>query len=178
MAIALVAAAHFVPHAHAAYPERPIRLIVPSAPGGGPDIGSRLIAAEMSRQMGQNIVVENRAGASGIIGTEAIARATPDGYTFGQGNFTSINTNRILMPKLPYNPDKDLAPVVFSYLSRNMLAVNRNLPINSVQDLVAYAKRNPGKLLYGSSGVGSSMHFSGALLCLLTGVDMRHVPYK
>jgi tripartite-type tricarboxylate transporter receptor subunit TctC len=153
-------------------------MIVPSAPGGGPDIGSRLIAAELSKQLGQNVVVENRAGASGVIGTEGIARATPDGYTIGQGNFTSLNTNRILIAKLPYNPDRDLQPIVFAYMSRNLLAINRTLPINTVPNLVAYAKKNPGKLMYGSSAVGSSMHFSGALFCLLTGVDMRHVPYK
>ena len=162
----------------AAYPDRPIRMIVPSAAGGGPDIGSRLIAAELSKQLGQNVVVENRAGASGIIGTEAIARATPDGYTIGQGNFTSLNTNRILIAKLPYNPDRDIQPITFAYMSRNMLAINRSLPVNTVPDLVAHAKKNPGKLMYGSSAVGSSMHFSGALFCLLTGVDMRHVPYK
>jgi tripartite-type tricarboxylate transporter receptor subunit TctC len=164
--------------AFAAYPERPIRLIVPSAAGGGPDIGSRLIAAELSKNLGQNIVVENRAGASGVIGTEAIAHATPDGYTFGQGNFNSLSSNRIVMGKLPYNPDKELQPIVFAYLSRNMLAVNRSLPVSSVPDLVKHAKANPGKLMYGSVGVGSSMHFSGALFCLMTGVDMRHVPYK
>ncbi|HET8550660.1 MAG TPA: tripartite tricarboxylate transporter substrate binding protein [Bryobacteraceae bacterium] len=174
-----VAVSQFVPSsANAAYPERPIRLIVPSAAGGGPDIGSRLIAAELTKQMGQNVVVENRAGASGVIGTEAIVRATPDGYTFGQGNFNSMNANRIVMAKLPYNPDKDLQPIVFAYMSRNMLAVNRALPVNSVSDLIAHAKANPGKLMYGSVGVGSSMHFSGALFCLLTSVDMRHVPYK
>jgi tripartite-type tricarboxylate transporter receptor subunit TctC len=164
--------------AHGAYPTRPIRLIVPSAPGGGPDVGSRLIGAEVSRYLGQNIVVENRAGASGVIGTEAIARATPDGYTIGQANFTSLNTNRIAIGKLPYDPDRDLQPLIFAYLSRNMLAVNRSLPVNTVSDLVAHAKANPGRLLYGSAGVGSSMHFSGALFCLLAGVDMRHVPYK
>ena len=164
--------------APAAYPDRPIRMIVPSAPGGGPDVGSRLIAAELSKQMGQSVVVDNRAGASGVIGTEAIARSTPDGYTLGQGNFTSLNTNRILLPKLPYNPDRDLQPIVFAYLSRNLLAINRSLPVTSVPELIAHAKRNPGKLMYGSSAIGSSMHFSGALFCLMTDVKMVHVPYK
>ena len=164
--------------ASARYPERPIRIIIPSAAGGGPDIGTRLIAAELTKQMGQTVVVENRPGASGIIGTEAIVRAAPDGYTIGQGNFTSINTNRILHSKLPYNPDKDLQAIVFAYMSRNILAVNRALPVTSVKELVSYARSNPGKLLYASSGNGSSMHFSGALLGLLTGVEMVHVPYK
>jgi tripartite-type tricarboxylate transporter receptor subunit TctC len=163
--------------AESPYPVRPIRLIVPSAPGGGPDVGSRIIAAELSAVLGQNVVVENRPGASTTIGTEAIVRATPDGYTFGQGNFSSLNTTRILM-KVPYDTMRDLRPIAFAYMSRNMLAVNRTLPVASASDLVAQAKQNPGKLMYGSSGIGTSMHFSGALFCLLAGVDMMHVPYK
>jgi tripartite-type tricarboxylate transporter receptor subunit TctC len=163
---------------HAEYPERPIRIIVPSAPGGGPDVGTRLIGAELTKLLGQQIVVENRVGASGTIGTDAIVRATPDGYTFGQGNFTSLNTSRILMAKLPYNPDRDLQAVVFAYMSRNMLAVTPELPVKSVPELIQHAKQNPGKLIYTSSGNGTSMHFSGALFSLMTGVEMRHVPYK
>jgi tripartite-type tricarboxylate transporter receptor subunit TctC len=163
--------------AEAPYPARPIRLIVPSAPGGGPDVGSRIIAAEVGSVLRQNIVVENRPGASTTIGTEAIVRATPDGYTFGQGNFSSLNTTRIVM-KLPYDTARDLQPITFAYMSRNMLAISRSLPIASVPDLIAHARQNPGKLMYGSSGIGTSMHFSGALFCLLTGVDMMHVPYK
>jgi tripartite-type tricarboxylate transporter receptor subunit TctC len=163
--------------ADAQYPVRPLRLIVPSAPGGGPDVGSRIIAAELSAIVGQNVVVENRPGASTTIGTEAIVRATPDGYTFGQGNFSSLNTTRILM-KLPYDTIRDLQPITFAYMSRNLLAINRSLPITSVPELIAHAKQHPGKLMYGSSGIGTSMHFSGALFSLLTGVQMLHVPYK
>ena len=162
----------------AQYPHRPIRMIVLSAAGGGPDVGTRLISAELSKQLGQHIVVDNRPGASTTIGTAAIAHASPDGYTIGQGNFTSLNTSRILMPKLPYNPDKDLQAISFAYMSRNILAVTRSLPVTSVKELIAHARKNPGKLLYASSGNGTSMHFSGALLCLLTGIDMVHVPYK
>ena len=162
----------------AGYPERPLRLIVPSGAGGGPDVGARLIGAQLTRQLGQQIVIENRAGGSGTIGTEAISRATPDGYTVGQGNFTSLGTNRILLAKLPYDPDRDIQPLILAYTTRNLLAVGRELPIASVPDLIAYAKKNPGALLYGSSAVGSSMHFSAAMFCLMTGVDMRHVPYK
>lgn len=137
-----------------------------------------MIADELTRQMGQQVIVENRSGASGIIGTEAIVRAAADGYTFGQGNFSSINTNRILYSKLPYNPDKDRQPIVFAYMSRNIIAVNLALPVTSIKELISYAKINPGKVLYASSGNGSSMHFSGALLGLLAGIDMVHVPYK
>jgi tripartite-type tricarboxylate transporter receptor subunit TctC len=122
--------------------------------------------------------VDNRPGASGSVGTEAIAHATPDGYTIGQGNFSSMNTNRILFRKLPYDPEKDIQAIVFSYMSRNILAVTLSIPVTSVKELIAYAKQNPGKLYYGSAGNGSSMHFSGALLCLMTGIDMVHVPYK
>lgn len=164
--------------AHAEYPERPIRIIVPSAPGGGPDVGTRLIAAELTRLLGQQVVVENRVGANGTIGTDAIVRATPDGYTLGQGNFTSLNTSRILIPKLPYNPDRDLQAIMFAYLSRNMLAVALALPVKSVPELIQHARQNPDKLIYTSVGYGTSMHFSGALFCLMTGVEMRHVPYK
>ena len=164
--------------ARAEYPERPIRIIVPSAPGGGPDVGVRLIGAELTRLLGQQIVVENRVGANGTIGTHAVVRATPDGYTFGQGNFNSLSTSRILIKKLPYDPDRDLQAVVFAYMSRNMLAVALPLPVKSVPELIQHAKQNPGQLIYTSVGYGSSMHFSGALFCLMTGVEMRHVPYK
>ena len=164
--------------AHAGeFPERPLRLIVSSAPGGGPDVSSRLIASQLTRQLGQQVIVENRVGGSGIIGMETVARASPDGYTFAQGNFTNMNTNRILM-KLPYNPDKDLQPIVFTYLSRNLLAVHNGLAINSVQELVGQAKRNPKKLMYGAGSVGSSAHFSGALLCVLAGIDLTPIQYK
>jgi tripartite-type tricarboxylate transporter receptor subunit TctC len=164
--------------AGAAYPERPIRIIVPAGVGGGSDIGTRLFAAELTRQLGQHVVVENRPGAGGIVGTEAIARAAADGYTLGQGNFNSMNTNRILNANLPYNADKDLQAIVFAYMSRNIIAVNRALPVSSVKDLVSHARANPGKLLYASGGNGSSGHFSGALLGLLAGIEMVHVPYK
>ena len=175
---ALCAVAVTACNANADYPDRPIRMIVPSAAGGGPDVGTRLISAELAKQLGQHIVVDNRPGASTTIGTAAIAQALPDGYTIGQGNFTSLNTSRILIPKLPYNPDRDLQAIGFAYMSRNILAVNRSLPVTSVKELVAHAKKNPGRLLYASSGNGTSMHFSGALLCLLAGIDMVHVPYK
>lgn len=164
--------------ASAAYPDRPLRMIVASAPGGGPDVASRLIAAQLSRQIGQQVVVDNRVGASGVIGMDALARSTPDGYTFGQANFTTINTNRILMAKLPYNPEKAFQPLIFAYMSRNMLAVNNALPVASVGELIAYAKRNPRKLMYGAGSPGSSSHFCGALFSLSAGIDMTPIFYK
>jgi tripartite-type tricarboxylate transporter receptor subunit TctC len=164
--------------AHPVYPDRPLRMIVASAPGGGPDIASRLIGAQLSRQIGQQVVVENRLGGSGVIGMDALARATPDGYTFGQANFTTINTNRILMAKLPYNAEKAFQPLIFAYMSNNMLAVNNALPVTSVGELVAYAKRNPGKLLYGAGAPGSSLHFCGALFNIMAGLQITPVFYK
>src|SRR5262245_51348848 len=163
---------------HAAYPERPVRLIVASAPGGGPDVATRVIAAELAKQLGQQIVVENRPGGSNTIGTDAIVRATPDGYTIGQGNFTSLNTSRILITKLPYNTDQDLQTIIYAYMSRNLLAVTPQLPVKTVPELIQYARQKPGELIYASAGNGTSMHFSGALFGLMTGVEMRHVPYK
>jgi hypothetical protein len=145
--IALLGA--WVVTASAAYPERPLRMIVSSAPGGGPDIASRLIAAQLSNQIGQQVVVDNRLGGSGVIGMEALSRSTPDGYTFGQANFTTINTNRILMPKLPYNADKAFEALIFAYMSNNMLAVNNAMSISSVADLIAYASAIR-QLLYGA----------------------------
>lgn len=164
--------------AHAAYPERPLRMIVSSAPGGGPDIASRIIGAQLGRQISQQVVVENRLGGSGVIGMESLSRSTPDGYTFGQANFTTINTNRILMPKLPYNPDKAFEALIFAYMSNNMLAVNNALPVTSVGELVAYAKRNPGKLLFGAGAPGSSLHFCGALFNLMAGIETTPIFYK
>jgi len=164
--------------AAAEYPDRPIRLIVASAPGGGPDTSSRLIAAELVKQIRQQVVVDNRPGASGSIGTELIARAAPDGYTIGQGNFSTLGTNRTILPRLPYDPDKDLQMVVHMYMTPNLLAVAPQLPVNSVQELIDHARRNPGQLMFASSGNGTSMHFGGELFKQLTGVDMVHVPYK
>jgi tripartite-type tricarboxylate transporter receptor subunit TctC len=168
----------WVTASHAAYPERPLRMIVSSAPGSGPDIASRIIGAQLSRQVGQQVVVENRLGGSGVIGMEALSRSTPDGYTFGQANFTTINTNRILMPKLPYDPDKAFEALIFAYMSNNMLAVNNALPVTSVGELIAYARRSPGKLLFGAGAPGSSLHFCGALFNIMAGVDITPVFYK
>jgi tripartite-type tricarboxylate transporter receptor subunit TctC len=160
------------------YPDRPLRYILGSAPGGGPDVAARIVMAQLARQLGQQIVIENRPGASGTIGTEAIARATPDGYTIGHGNIQTLAIGRSVLPKLPYNIDKDLQPVVHMYGTPNLLAVTVSLPVHSVQDLIGYAKRNPDKLSYASTGSGSSIHVGMELFKLLTGTQMVHVPYK
>ncbi len=161
----------------AAWPERPLRYILGSAPGGGPDIAVRIVMAQLSRQLGQQIVVDNRPGGSGTIGTEAIAKATPDGYTIGHGNIQTMAITRSIL-KLPYNIDRDFQPVVHMYGTPNLLAVTSSLPAQSVQELIGYAKKNPDKLSFASTGSGSSIHVGMELFKLMTGTQMLHVPYK
>lgn len=162
----------------AEYPDHPIRFIVPSAPGGTPDINARLVAAELNKQMGQQIVVDNRAGGGGIIGAEMIARAVPDGYTIGYGSTPVLATNRFVQTRLPYDPDRDLQKVAQLGSQPNVLTVTLSLPAKSVKELIDYAKKNPGTLSFGSAGNGTSMHLSMELFKLLTGTQMMHVPYK
>jgi tripartite-type tricarboxylate transporter receptor subunit TctC len=170
--------AAFANTAAAAYPERPLRYVLPSAAGGGPDVAARVIMAELSRQTGQQVIVDNRPGASGLVGTEVIARATPDGYTMGHGNINTMAINRSVLPKLPYDNDRDFQAVVLMYNSPNLLAVTLSLPVKSVQELIDYAKKNPDKLVFASTGNGSSVHVGMELFKLMTGTQMVHVPYK
>lgn len=164
--------------AAADYPVRPIRFIVPIAAGSGPDINARLLASELGKQMGQQVVVDNRPGASSVIGTEIIVRAAPDGYTIGYGNATVLAVIRNLVAKLPYDSDKDLQMVVQLGFTPNLLAVTLSLPVKSVQELIDYAKINPGKLSYGSPGNGTSQHLTAELFKRMTDTQMVHVPYK
>ena len=162
----------------AAYPEKPIRFIVPSAPGGSPDVLMRILLQEVSQQMGASIVVENKPGASFVPGTMDVVRAAPDGYTLGYGNIVSLAVNRALLPKLPYDVDRDLTLVTNVVHVFNMLAVTSSLPVTSIAELIEYAKKNPGKLANGSSGNGTTGHLGGELFKLMTGTDIVHVPYK
>jgi tripartite-type tricarboxylate transporter receptor subunit TctC len=162
----------------AAFPDRPLRYVMGSAAGGGPDVASRVVMAELSRQTGQQVIVENRPGASGVLGMEVIARATPDGYTLGHGNINTMAINRSVLGKLPYDPDRDLQAVVLMYNSPNLLAVTLTLPVKTVQELIDYAKKNPDKLTFASTGSGSSVHVGMELFKLMTGTQMVHVPYK
>jgi len=164
--------------ARAAYPEKPIRVIVPSAPGGSPDILMRVLMQQLSQQMNVPIVVENKPGASFVLGTMDVVKAPPDGYTLGYGNIVSLAINRSLLPSLPYDVEKDLTLISNVTHVFNMLAVNNNLPVHSVAELIAYAKRNPGKLTNGSSGNGTTGHLGGELFKAMTGIEMVHVPYK
>jgi len=162
----------------AAYPEKPIRFILPSAAGGSVDVLMRVLAQQLSTQMGVGFVVENKPGGAFVPGTMDIVRAAPDGYTLGYGNIVSLAINRALLPKLPYDVEKDLTLVSNCVQVFNMLAVNNDLPVRSVQELVAYAKKNPGKLSNGSSGNGTTGHLGGELFKFMTGTDIVHVPYK
>ena len=164
--------------AAAEYPARPLRFIVPYGAGSGPDITARLFVTELGKQLAQQIVVDNRAGASGSIGTELIVRAPADGYTIGFGGISTFAINPNVLARLPYDPDKDLVKVVQTYFNPGVLAVTLSLPVTSVKELIDYAKKNPGKLSFGSSGNGTSSHLSGELLKLMTGTQMVHVPYK
>jgi tripartite-type tricarboxylate transporter receptor subunit TctC len=164
--------------AGAAYPEKPIRLVVPSAPGGSPDVLMRILMQQVSVQMNVPIVVENKPGASFVLGTMDVVRAPADGYTLGYGNIVSLAINRSLLPSLPYDPERDLTLISNVTHVFNMLAVNNELPVHSVAELIAYAKKYPGKLTNGSSGNGTTGHLGGELFKSMTGVDIVHVPYK
>jgi tripartite-type tricarboxylate transporter receptor subunit TctC len=174
--IVLVAVLAAVAHAQP-YPQRPIRLIVPSAPGGSPDISARMFAQEIARQVGQQVVVDNRTGASNTIGTELVARSAPDGYTIGYAVF-SLSTNPALMPKLRYDTLRDLQMVIRLTSTPNILAVQPSVPAKSVQELVDLARKAPGKLLYATGGAGTSLHLGMELLMAMTGANLTHVPYK
>ena len=164
--------------AHAAYPEKPIRFIIPSAPGGSPDVLMRILVQQMSQQMGVPLVVENKPGASYVLGTMDVVKAAPDGYTLGYGNIVSLAINRSLLPSLPYDVERDLTLVSNCLRVFNLLVVNNELPVRSVAELIDYAKRNPGKLTNGSSGNGTTGHLGGELFKTMTGTVIVHVPYK
>jgi tripartite-type tricarboxylate transporter receptor subunit TctC len=164
--------------AHAGYPEKPIRFVIPSAPGGSPDVLMRILLQQMSQQMNVPIVVENKPGASFVLGTMEIVRAPADGYTLGYGNIVSLAINRSLLARLPYDVEKDLTLVSNVTHVFNLLVVNNDLPVHSVAELIAYAKQHPGKLTNGSSGNGTTGHLGGELFKVMTGTDIVHVPYK
>jgi tripartite-type tricarboxylate transporter receptor subunit TctC len=161
-----------------AYPTKPVRLVVPFPPGGATDLIARDVAQKLSEVWGQSVVVDNRPGAGGNIGTELVAHAAPDGYTLEMGTVGTHAINASLYAKIPFDHVKDFAPVVLVAGVPNVLEVNPSLPINSVQELIAYAKANPGKLNFASSGSGTSIHLSGELFKVMAGVEMTHVPYK
>jgi tripartite-type tricarboxylate transporter receptor subunit TctC len=163
--------------AQANYPTRPVRIIVPSSPGGGTDILSRLVAPGFSERLGQTAVVDNRPGAGSIIGNDIVAKSPPDGYTLLMG----ISTLAILPSmhkKLPYDAMRDLAPITQVIAAPNILVVHPSLPVKSVKDLIAFAKKHPGELNYGSAGLGTNPHLSMELFLSMTGIKMVHIAYK
>jgi tripartite-type tricarboxylate transporter receptor subunit TctC len=159
------------------YPNRPVKMVVASAAGGILDTIGRLVATRIGESMGQNVVVENRAGAGGILGTEVCARALPDGYTICKVA-TSHAINPGLYPKMPYDTMKDLAPVTQTVNLKNVLVAHPSVPANSVKELIALAKAKPGSLTFASAGNGQSNHLSGEIFKQMAGVSMVHIPYK
>jgi tripartite-type tricarboxylate transporter receptor subunit TctC len=176
--VAVLFAVSFAPCGAAdQYPSRPIRFLVPSAPGGTPDIITRVIGGELAKQMGQQVVVDNRAGANGGIGMYLLARSNPDGYTIGYAPVSAVVLNPVFT-KVQYDPVKDIQPVVQLVFGMHILTVSPALPIRSVHELIDYAKANPDKLSFGSPGSGSSQHLGMEMFKMMTHVQMVHVPYK
>lgn len=161
-----------------AYPTRPIRFVVPFAPGGSTDTLARTIGIKMSDSMGQQIVVDNRAGGNGNIGMQIVAEAPPDGYTIVLGYIANLAIGPHLYKKLPFDPVKSFAPITQLAESPNILVAHPSLPVKSVKELIAYAKAHPGKLNFGSASVASVGHLTGIMLNQMAGIDMQHVPYK
>lgn len=164
--------------ASADYPDKPIRLIVPQAPGSNTDLYARVLGAEMSKSLGQQIIIENRPGGAFVIGLDAIAKSPPDGYTIGIGLIGGMALTPHMVTKLPYDVLKDFEPVGMIGRGHLMLAVSQQLPVKSVKELIDYAKANPGKLSVASSGNGSPGHIGAELFKSLTGTQITHVPYR
>jgi len=161
-----------------AYPSRPIRLVVPYAPGGVSDITGRIVAQKMTELIGQTVVVENRAGAGGMVGTGAVAKSEPDGYTIVLSSLSAYAIGPRMVKAPLYDPIRDFTPIAAVALAPTVLTINAALPFQSVRELIAYAKANPGRLNYGSSGIGSVAHISAEVLRASTGIELVHVPYK
>ena len=164
--------------ARAAYPDKPIRLVVPFPAGGATDFMARSLAVKLGERLHTTIVVDNRGGAGGIIGAEAVATAPPDGYTLLFSTMGVLAINPSLYKKLGYDPVKDFAPISLTHTTANVLVVHPSVPAKNLQELIALAKAKPGTLTFGSSGNGTSSHLSGELFKSMAGVDMTHVPYK
>lgn len=160
------------------YPARPIRMLIGFPPGGGTDIVGRIVAQKLSENLGQQIIAENRGGATGMVAAELAAKAAPDGYTVMMAHISAMSILPSLYPKLAYDTARDFAPVTLAAIGPNLLVVHPSLPVRSVKDLIALAKARPGQLHYASPGSGSVQHLSGELFKLQAKVDMLHIPYK
>ena len=166
------------PAAGQQYPARPIRMLIGFPPGGGTDIVGRIVAQKLSENLGQQIIAENRGGATGMVAAELAARAAPDGYTIMMAHISAMSILPSLYPKMAYDTAKDFAPITLAGIGPNLLVVHPSLPVRSVKDLIALAKARPGQLHYASPGSGSVQHLSGELFKLQAKVDMLHIPYK
>jgi tripartite-type tricarboxylate transporter receptor subunit TctC len=160
------------------YPAQPVKLVVAFPPGGTTDILARVFAKKMTETWGQPVVVENRSGAGGLIGTESVARSAPDGYTILLGAVGNMAVNLSLYKKLPYDTERDFAPITLLATLPNILAINPSLPIKNVKELISYAKANPGKLTFASAGAGTASHLAGEMLRKVAEVNIVHVPYR
>jgi tripartite-type tricarboxylate transporter receptor subunit TctC len=160
------------------YPNKPIKLVAPSTPGDAPDVIARLVADKLSVVLGQQVVVENKPGAGGVVGSDAVAKAPPDGYTLIMGNAGSHGINAAVYAKLPYDIQRDFVPVSQVAVAPNVMVINPSVPASTVAEFIAYAKSQPGKLSYASGGNGSSAHMSMELFKAMAGVDIEHIPYK
>lgn len=176
--LAMVLLAGFGPVLASDYPVKPIRLIVPFTPGGSADLLARTLGQKLTENLGQQFIIDNRPGAGGSIGADIAAKATPDGYTLLVGTVSTHAINPALYPSMPYDAEKDFAPIILMVTLPNLLVVNLSLPVTNVNELIALAKSKPGALAFASSGIGTSLHLSGELFKKMTGVDMVHVPYK
>ncbi len=162
-----------------AYPTKPVRFMVGFPAGAGSsDVSARAIAAKLSERLGQPVIVDNRSGAGGIVGVDAIAKAPPDGYTIGFGGTGSLAVSPTLLPNMPYDSLKDLAPLTLSTILPQLVVVRADLPVQSMNELVTYARARPGQVTFGTSGTGTAQHLAGAMINLIAGVDLAHVPYK
>jgi tripartite-type tricarboxylate transporter receptor subunit TctC len=175
--VAMLALAAFPAYAADEYPARTVRVVVPFAPGGGTDVVGRILAQQLSQRLGQSFVIDNRPAGSGIVGADLVAKAQGDGYTLLFA-FSSLSSSAKLISHLPYDPVADFAPVALATTSPLVMFLHPSVPATNLREFIAYAKANPGKLNYGSSGPGSSPHLATELLMSMAGIQMTHIPYK
>lgn len=176
--VAMLGLAHATPSPAQEFPTRPVHIIVPNPPGGATDVLARVISEQLGTRLGQPVVVENRPGASGTVGSDLVAKARPDGHLMVMGHAASHATSPSMYRNLPYDPVTSFAPVTLVANVTNVIIVNPSVPAKSVKELIAVAKASPGKLVFGSGGTGAITHLAGELFKQLAGVELRHVPYK